>query len=88
VTQSLPTKGWTGHANCSNLLITLLHETQLYGFWELKAPEDENGSGDKIKIDRIFNKQVIIHDYWNIRPSRCFLKRENGKCLYYASGSG
>jgi hypothetical protein len=39
--------------------------------------EVQNFSGDKIKIDRVLNRQIIVHQY-KIENS----KHNNGKCLY------
>jgi hypothetical protein len=36
--------------------------------------------GDKIKVERILNREVIIHGF-RIEPSK-YLEKGNGKCLY------
>jgi hypothetical protein len=37
--------------------------------------------GDKIKMSKILNRKIIIHDY-KIEDSKCFKDRGNGKCLH------
>jgi hypothetical protein len=37
--------------------------------------------GDKIKMSKILNKEIIIHDF-RIEDSKCFQDRGTGKCLY------
>lgn len=44
------------------------------------AVPEKKMSGDKIKIERILNRQVVVHDF-EIKPSR-YVEKGNGKCLY------
>jgi hypothetical protein len=37
-------------------------------------------AGEKIKVQRILNKEIVVHDY-RIEPSK-FKEKGNGKCLY------
>jgi hypothetical protein len=37
--------------------------------------------GDKIKVSRILNKEITVHDY-KIEDSKVFKDRGTGKCLY------
>lgn len=42
-------------------------------------PQSKGFEGDKIKIERIINKQIIVHDF-KIENSK--YEKGNGKCLY------
>lgn len=42
-------------------------------------PAQQIMQGEKIKIDRVLNKEIIVH-YYEIKPSK--FDRGNGKCLY------
>lgn len=42
-------------------------------------PQSKAFEGDKIKIDRVLNKEIEIHDY-KIEQSK--YEKGNGKCLY------
>lgn len=44
------------------------------------TPTIESFVGDKIKMDRILNREIIVHDY-RIEESK-FKEKGNGKCLY------
>lgn len=44
------------------------------------TPTQKGFQGDKIKIDRILNKQIIVHEF-KIENSK-FEAKGNGKCLY------
>lgn len=49
-------------------------------FKELGVTAPSNGfEGDKIKISRVQNRQIIVHNF-KIEPSK-FLDKGNGKCL-------
>jgi hypothetical protein len=37
--------------------------------------------GDKIKISKVLNKEIIIHEF-RIEDSKVFKDKGNGKCLY------
>jgi formylmethanofuran:tetrahydromethanopterin formyltransferase len=37
--------------------------------------------GDKIKISKILNKEIVVHDY-KIEDSKIFKDRGTGKCLH------
>jgi hypothetical protein len=37
-------------------------------------------TGDKIKIDRILNREIVVHDY-KVETSR-YTDKGNGKCLF------
>ncbi len=43
-------------------------------------PTQINFTGDKIKLQRILNKEIIVIDF-KIEPSK-FTEKGNGKCLY------
>lgn len=43
------------------------------------TPSSKSFEGDKIKIDRVLNKQIIVDDY-KIEASK--YEKGNGKCLY------
>jgi hypothetical protein len=43
-------------------------------------PTQLNFTGDKIKLQRILNKEIIVLDF-KIEPSK-FTEKGNGKCLY------
>ena len=40
-----------------------------------------NFAGDRINIKRIFNKEIIVHDY-RIEDSKFHKDKGNGKCLH------
>jgi len=44
------------------------------------TPAKQGLEGDKIKIDRIVNREIIIHKY-DIKPSK-FADKGNKECLY------
>jgi hypothetical protein len=37
--------------------------------------------GDKMKISKVLNREIIVHDY-KIEDSKCFKDRGDGKCLH------
>jgi hypothetical protein len=43
-------------------------------------PEVKSFTGDKIKVERILNREVVVHDY-RIEDSK-YQGKGNGKCLY------
>ncbi len=43
-------------------------------------PETKHFVGDKIKIDRILNREIIVHDY-DVKMSK-LPGKENTQCLY------
>ena len=45
------------------------------------SPERPAMTGDKIDIDRIFNREIEVHSYY-IKDSKYEKGRGNGKCLY------
>ena len=44
------------------------------------TPTIESFVGDKIKMDRLLNREITVHDY-RIEESK-FKEKGNGKCLY------
>lgn len=46
----------------------------------VKTPIQMAFTGDKIKINKILNKEIVVHD-WRLEDSK-FQKKGNEKCLY------
>lgn len=67
-------RGWTNHADCKNLIRTFLNMNDFKDFGIESAVKKFNG--DKIKIQRILGKQVVVHGY-DLRESKY-----DGTCLY------
>lgn len=44
-------------------------------------PELKSFSGDKIKISKVLNKEIVIHDF-KIEDSKLSELKGNGKCLH------
>lgn len=44
-------------------------------------PSVKNFTGDKIKMSKILNKEIVIHDF-KIEDSKLFKDRGTGKCLH------
>ena len=42
-------------------------------------PQTKSFEGDKIKIDKVLNKLIVVEDY-KIEPSK--FEKGNGKCLF------
>lgn len=56
-------------------------------FKELGIKKVEQGfSGDKIKMDRVVNREIIVHKF-HIKDSN-FKDKGNGKCLHLQIGIG
>lgn len=69
--------GWLKHCDSKNLRKKLL---DMKSFSELGIQAPKKGlEGDKIKIDRILNRQITVHDY-RIVPSK-FAEKGNGNRL-------
>jgi hypothetical protein len=47
--------------------------------FNIKTPA-KGFEGDKIKIAKIINREIIVHDF-KIEPSKCFKEIGSGKCL-------
>lgn len=45
------------------------------------AAESKSYTGDKIKMERVFNREITIHEF-KIEPSKLEKKKGNGLCLY------
>ena len=43
-------------------------------------PTTKGFEGDKIKMSKILNREIVIHDH-KIDESKCFRERGSGKCL-------
>ncbi len=57
-------------------------------FSQLKVtPSVKPFSGDKIKMGKVLNKEIIIHDY-RIVDSKYDSTKGNGKCLHLSIGIG
>lgn len=48
--------------------------------FEIKPLERKAMQGDQIKVERILNREIVIHSY-DIRDSK-YKDKGNGKCLY------
>lgn len=69
--------GWLKHCDSKNLLKKL----KMTRFSELNIKPKSNGmEGEKIKIDRVLNKEIKILRY-EIKPSK-YTEKGNGNCLY------
>jgi len=44
-------------------------------------PTSKGFEGDKIKMSKILNKEIVVHDF-KVEDSKCFKDRGNGKCLH------
>lgn len=44
------------------------------------SPQRKAFQGDKIKMDRILNKQIVIEAF-KVEPSKAFPEKGSGKCL-------
>lgn len=44
-------------------------------------PVTKSFEGDKIKMSKILNREIIVHDF-KLEDSKCFKDRGMGKCLY------
>jgi len=44
-------------------------------------PAIKNFTGDKIKMSKILNKEIVVHDF-RIEDSKCYQDRGLGKCLH------
>lgn len=47
--------------------------------FNIKTPT-KGFEGDKIKIAKIINHEIIVHNF-KIEPSKCFKEKGSGKCL-------
>jgi retron-type reverse transcriptase len=69
--------GWLAHCNSYNLL----KKFDMIDFKELKIKAPDKGfEGDKIKMQRLVNRQIIVHKY-KIEDSKVYKDRGTGKCL-------
>jgi RNA-directed DNA polymerase len=67
--------GWCRHANTKNLIKTIMKKFSDLGI----APPAENFAGDKIKMNRILNKPIVVHKF-KIEKSN-FPEKGNGMRL-------
>lgn len=47
--------------------------------FNIKTPA-KGFEGDKIKMAKILNREIVIHDF-KVEPSKCFKEKGSGKCL-------
>lgn len=68
--------GWAKHSNSKNLLKKLL----MKNFKDLNIEASSASlTGEKIKIDRVLNKPIVVHGY-QLKDSK--FEKGNGKCLH------
>lgn len=71
--------GWAKHCNSKHFIEKL--ETEMNAFKDLGINTHvENFAGDKVKISKILNRDIVITNY-RIQPSK-YPKNKSGKCLH------